>query len=122
LQKSPDHRPEFDFYVSMTTPVTMTQTDGQWRMHFVMPKHYSLDSLPTPNNPAVVLREVPKRTYAVIRFSGLAGDAKITEKTSELMTWLTNKGISPIGKPEIARYNPPWTLPPLRRNEILVMF
>lgn len=108
--------------ISMTTPVSMEQTGEQWRMHFVMPSQYTLDTLPKPNNPAVTLREVPQSNYAVIRFSGFAGENKVATKTAELMAWLDSKGISPIGKPELARYNPPWTLPFLRRNEVMVAY
>lgn len=108
--------------ISMTAPVSMARMEGQWRMHFVMPQEYTLDSLPIPNNPAVVLRETPERKYAVIRFSGFVDEAKTARKTAELMTWLAKKEIIPIGHPEIARYNPPWTLPFFRRNEIMVMY
>ena len=108
--------------ISMTTPVSMEQTGEQRRMHFVMPGQYTLTTLPKPNNPAVTLREVPQSNYAVIRFSGLAGEEKVATKTAELMAWLKGKGISPAGKPELARYNPPWTLPFLRRNEVMVAY
>jgi hypothetical protein len=108
--------------ISMTAPVSMEQTGEQWRMHFVMPSQYTLESLPRPNNPAVTLREVPQGNYAVIRFSGLAGEDKVAAKTAELMAWLDGKGISPNGKPELARYNPPWTLPFFRRNEVMVAY
>ena len=62
--------------ISMTAPVSMEQTGEQWRVHFVMPSQYTLDTLPRPNNPAVSLREVPASNYAVIRFSGLVGEKK----------------------------------------------
>ena len=96
--------------ISMTAPVSMEQTGEQWRVHFVMPSQNTLDTLPKPNNPAVSLREVPASNYAVIRFSGLVGEKERAAKTAELMTWLDSKGITPVGQPELARYNPPWTL------------
>ena len=108
--------------ISMTAPVTMQQTDGKWRMYFVMPSQYTLSTLPTPNNPAVTLRELPSTRMAVIRFSGLAGEEKTAKQTAELMAWLKRKNIVPIGEPELARYNPPWTLPFLRRNEVMVAY
>jgi hypothetical protein len=108
--------------ISMTAPVTMQQTAGQWRMYFVMPSQYTLSTLPTPNNPAVTLRELPATRMAVIGFSGLAGEKKTAKKTAELMAWLKSKNIAPIGEPELARYNPPWTLPFLRRNEVMVAY
>ena len=108
--------------ISMTAPVSMERSGGQWRVHFVMPSQYTLDTLPKPNNPAVTLRQVPASNYAVIRFSGFASENKTAAKTADLMGWLDRKGIKPTGKPELARYNPPWTLPFLRRNEILVAY
>jgi hypothetical protein len=108
--------------ISMTAPVGMEQTGTQWRVYFVMPRQYTLSTLPKPNNPAVSLREVTATNYAVIRFSGLVGEKKRAAKTAELMTWLDSKGITPIGQPELARYNPPWTLPFLRRNEVMVAY
>jgi len=108
--------------INMTAPVSMQQKDGQWLVHFVMPETYTLETLPTPNNPKVMLREIPARNYAVIRFSGFTGAIKVDKKTNELMTWLKKKGIKPIGEPEMARYNAPWSLPFLRRNEIMVMY
>ena len=66
--------------ISMTAPVSMEQTGGQWRVRFVMPSQYTLDTLPKPNNPAVTLREVPASNYAVIRFSGFAGEDKTAKK------------------------------------------
>lgn len=108
--------------ISMTAPVSMEQTGGQWRVHFFMPSRYTLDTLPKPNNPAVRLREVPAGNYAAIRFSGVVGEKTRAAKTAELMAWLDSKGITPIGQPELARYNPPWTLPFLRRNEVIVAY
>ena len=108
--------------ISMTAPVSMQQTGGQWRVHFVMPSRYTLAALPMPNNPAVTLREVPTSNYAVIRFSGFAGEDKTAAKTADLIAWLASKNITPVGEPELARYNPPWTLPFLRRNEVMVAY
>lgn len=108
--------------ISMTAPVSMQEMAGKWRMHFVMPSQYTLETLPVPNNKAVMLRELPAKNFAVVRFSGLAGEAKTAKKTEELLAWLAAKKIKPIGTPELARYNPPWTLPFLRRNEVMVEY
>ncbi|MDG1096557.1 MAG: heme-binding protein [Methylophilaceae bacterium] len=111
----------------MTAPVSMAPADGQgefnqWRMHFVMPSEYTMDTLPKPNNPAVILREMPNSHYAVHRFSWFAGEEKVKQKTKELLAWMKSNNITPTGKAELARYNPPWTLPFLRRNEIMIAY
>lgn len=108
--------------ISMTAPVSIQSSEGKWRLHFVMPSQYTLETLPKPNNPAVTLREVPASRMAVIRFSGLTGEEKVAKKTTELMAWLAGKHITTKGIPELARYNPPWTLPFFRRNEVMVAY
>jgi DNA gyrase inhibitor GyrI len=85
-----------------------------------MPSQYTLDTLPTPNNAQVSIRHVPAKRYAVLRFSGLVDEDKMGQKVKELNDWIVNKNLKPINNPELARYNPPWTLPFLRRNEIMV--
>lgn len=106
--------------ISMTAPVSMQESDGRWRVSFVMPSQYTMETLPRPNNAAVTIREIPATRYAVIRFSGLTGAKKVANKTEDLQAWLAKKGLKPVGAPELARYNPPWILPFLRRNEIMV--
>lgn len=108
--------------ISMTAPVSMSQSEGKWQVVFVMPETYSMQTLPKPNNPAITLKEIPEQRYAVIRFSGLAGADKVAKKTSELQQWMADKNLNAIGIPKVARYNPPWTLPFLRRNEIMVQY
>jgi hypothetical protein len=85
-----------------------------------MPSQYNLDTLPRPNNPLVIIKQVPSQKFAVIRFSGLVDEEKMAKKVAELKQWAENKKLRMLGSPELARYNPPWTLPFLRRNEVLV--
>lgn len=108
--------------ISMTAPVSMGQIDGNWRVQFVMPVEYTMATLPKPNNRAVTLREIPATHYAVITFSGFAGESRVAEKTAQLVGWLNSKGLSAGGAPWLARYNPPWTLPFLRRNEVMLAY
>ena len=108
--------------ISMTAPVNMKQTGDKWLMHFVMPSQYTLKTLPKPNNPAVTIRQVNGNKYAVNRFSGFAGKEKVKKKTVELKKWLESKNIKPLGDVELARYNPPWTLPFMRRNEVMIKY
>jgi len=91
-------------------------------MYFVMPSKYTLETLPVPNNAEVKPREVPAKKYAVVLFSGFSGEAKMAKKTEELLAWLQVKQIKPSGAPELAHYNTPWTLPFLRRNEVMVQY
>ncbi|WP_226702413.1 SOUL family heme-binding protein [Microbulbifer elongatus] len=106
--------------ISMTSPVSMQESEGRWRVSFVMPSSYTMESLPRPNNAAVTIRQIPETRYAVIRFSGLTGAKRVAQKTEDLRAWMEGKGLKARDQPELARYNPPWTLPFLRRNEILL--
>ncbi|MBN8474065.1 heme-binding protein [Sulfuritalea sp.] len=114
--------------IAMTAPVSIEpQTaDGKrmagaqsWRIHFVMPSQYTMATLPKPLDPQVKLREIPARTYAALTYTGFNSESAVQEKTDELLDWLKAQAIETVGKPQLARYNPPWTLPFLRRNEIL---
>ena len=87
-----------------------------------MPSRYTLQTLPKPNNPNIEIVEVPAQTYGVIKFSGLAGTEKVAAKTKELQSWMQAQNLTITGKPELARYNPPWTLPFMRRNEIMIAY
>jgi hypothetical protein len=108
--------------INMTAPVNMKKKDGSWLVHFVMPKEYTLSTLPKPKSLDVVIREIKERNYAVVRFSGFTGPIKVDKKIAELMLWIKKKGIEPVSEPEIARYDAPWVLPFLRRNEIMVQY
>ena len=108
--------------IAMTAPVSMQKSAGKWRVQFTMPSHYTLQTLPKPNNPNVEIIEVPIRTYGVIKFSGLAGTEKVAAKTEELQSWMQAQKLTVTGTPELARYNPPWTLPFMRRNEVMIAY
>lgn len=106
--------------IAMTAPVTVINESGQWRVHFVMPSQYKMADLPTPNNAAVTLREVPAKKIAVLRFSGFSGEEKVALKSAELSAWISARGLTAAASPQLARYNPPITPPFWRRNEILI--
>jgi hypothetical protein len=108
--------------IAMTAPVSMQQADGKWRVQFTMPSQYTLQTLPKPNNPDIEIKEVPAQTYGVIKFSGFTGSSKVDDKTEELRTWMQSKNLTPTGDPELARYDTPWTLPFLRRNEVMIRY
>ena len=106
--------------ISMTAPVGLQQSNDGWRVYFVMPSQYSLQTLPKPNNPQVTIKAMPGQKFAVVRFSGLVGEEKMHMKLTELNQWIKRKNFKVLSNPELARYNPPWTLPFLRRNELMV--
>ena len=116
--------------IAMTAPVGITPeakgaeafsaTDGRWRVHFVMPRQYTMANLPKPNDPSVRLREVPSERWVVLRYSGFNGEDKLRENTDELLAWIARRGFKARGETQLARYDPPWTLPFMRRNELMV--
>jgi hypothetical protein len=106
--------------IAMTAPVTQKASDGDWTVSFIMPKGWSMDTLPAPTNKRVKLVPVPAKRMVVIRFSGTADDRSIATKTAELRKYAADHTLSVIGEPALAFYNPPWTLPFLRRNEIIL--
>jgi len=105
--------------IQMTAPVTVKPNSTGWILHFVMPKTYSLDELPIPNNENVLVKKVESHMAAVLVFSGFTTEAKIERKTKKLQNWVSNQNLKIIGPQQIARYNDPFTLPWLRRNEII---
>ena len=109
--------------IAMTAPVTMKKLDNKsWTMAFSMPSDYTMKTLPLPEDTRIKIVQVPKRTVAVIRFSGRYGnDSTRAEKTKSLKRWLNKlTGYRPNGEPYYAGYDPPFTLPFLRRNEVLI--
>jgi len=98
-----------------------TRAPGRgWVIRFVMPRGFSVASLPKPETEGIVLREEPPAHMAALKFSGLAGDDAVAAKTAELQAMLKARNLTPSGSPVIAQYDPPWTLPFLRRNEIMI--
>jgi len=106
--------------IAMTAPVLQQQTaPNTWAVRFVMPSEYTLQTLPKPNNSAVVLKEIPAQNFAVIRFSGRMTAENLSENQKLLETYIAKNGLQKQGEPQFAFYNPPWTLPFFRRNEVM---
>jgi hypothetical protein len=105
--------------IAMTAPVTQQQQAGQWTVRFVMPASRSLDTLPKPKNPRIRLAAVPGRHVAAIRFSGFWSDSAMQSHRDELAGAIKAMGLEPVGTATFAYYDPPWTLPFMRRNEVL---
>jgi hypothetical protein len=106
--------------IAMTAPVNIESSAGKWTVSFVMPSEYTMESLPKPLNPRVQLRQIPAVKRAVIVFTGFNSENKVAEKTLELEEWMRSKNLQAVGVPRFARYNPPWSIPFMRRNEILI--
>jgi hypothetical protein len=89
-----------------------------WRVRFNMPQKYKLESLPRPVNDAVVLKTLPPYRAVVIRFSGFTGDEAVAEEQQRLEAYINSNKLVTEGPAVYAYYDPPWTLPFFRRNEI----
>jgi hypothetical protein len=105
--------------IAMTSPVQQSM-GGEKEMAFMMPAEYALEDLPKPEDQRVSFREAPAYTAAVIQFSGWASAEKADENWQQLRRFLIAEGIDITGEPTLNQYNPPWTLPFMRRNEIIV--
>jgi hypothetical protein len=104
--------------LEMTAPVTMTPATGGFRVQFVLPKGVSAESAPAPLDPRVQLRNVPPLKMAVIRYTGFWSDANYNEHLKLLQEALRSADLHASGQPLYSRYDPPWTLWFMRRNEI----
>jgi len=85
-----------------------------------MPSQYTLANIPKPKNEAVTLKEVPSKHFVVHSYTGFNTLSRVQSKTDEAMEWASSKSLKVIGTPQLSRYDPPWTLPMFRRNEIML--
>ncbi len=104
--------------IAMTAPVSQRGGGAAWTVAFTMPSTHTLATLPTPNDARVSLREAPEARVAVVRFADSADDDAVRTQTEALSRWAASKGLRVTGAAELNRYDPPWTLPFLRRNEV----
>lgn len=106
--------------IAMTAPVNQEAQDGKWRITFTMPAKYSLDSLPEPLDEQISLKQEPGRLMAAIRYSGGWSQELFEEKVAMLKSFMKERGIRAVGEPIFARYNSPFSLWFLCRNEVLI--
>lgn len=106
--------------IAMTAPVAQSGGDGAWTVRFTMPSAYTLATLPRPNDPRVQLVPVPSQRYAVVRFSGLAKVTEVERRTDALKGFMQRQKLTGGGDASLARYDPPWTLWFMRRNEVWI--
>ena len=107
--------------IAMTGPVIQQKTGKNWIMEFVLPSKYNTEQPPEPLDPKVKLVKTPGYRAAVISYSGNLREDKYNIKAKELMDIIRVKGLQPMGDPFSAGYDPPWTIPFLKRNEVLVI-
>jgi hypothetical protein len=109
--------------IKMTAPVTQSpqgKTENSYLLSFVMPSKYTMDTLPEPVNPRVRLRTVDGKLMAARIFSGTWSEERYRRNEAMLLSAVKASGLTTIGAPVFARYNPPFTPWFLRRNEVLI--
>ncbi len=104
--------------IAMTAPVAQSPQEGGYLIRFTMPREWTLETLPKPLDLRVVLRALPARRVAVIRYSGFWSESRYDENLQRLKSALSEAGLHWQGEPVWARYDPPWIPWFLRRNEI----
>jgi len=107
--------------IAMTAPVSQARkNEGVWLVSFVMPKGYTLETLPVPDDPKVYFKTVPARKVLAIRFSGRWTDASFNQHETELLAALKTHGLKSTGSTWTARYDPPFMPGFMRRNEVMI--
>ncbi|KAF7143836.1 hypothetical protein RHSIM_Rhsim05G0203000 [Rhododendron simsii] len=107
--------------IAMTAPVVTKKEEERVTMGFILPSKYkAAEEAPKPVDERVVVREEGERKYAVVRFSGAATEKVVAEKVGKLREWAERDGYKVAGAEVLGRYNPPWTLPAFRTNEVML--
>jgi hypothetical protein len=106
--------------IGMTAPVAQQGAADRWRVGFFMPSRYERQNLPTPQDSRITLRPLPGSTVAVLRFSGMPRPEALAEARARLLAALRASPWQVTGEGGAWFYDPPWTLPMARRNEVWV--
>ncbi|MGL4402801.1 MAG: SOUL family heme-binding protein [Fusobacteriaceae bacterium] len=106
--------------IGMTAPVFQEKLGLGWVMRFTMPERYTIENLPKPIDEEITIKVIEGKKVAVIRYSGILGGEKIEKNTLLLREWIEKNNYKEISLPQSAGYDPPWTIPFLRRNEIQI--
>jgi hypothetical protein len=106
--------------IAMTAPVQQTPSDEGWLIAFVVPSEFDLESVPKPSNPEVKIRAVPEQLMAVLTYSGRWTEDNHQRHIQMLLKALAAADIEVLGEPLSAAYNSPFSLPFMRRNEVMV--
>jgi len=106
--------------ISMTAPVSQKKKDDKWLISFMMPVSYTMKTIPKPKDSRVFIRQIPEQRIAAIRYSGSWSAEAYNKNKSALESWIKKKEFIISDEPVWARYNSPFTLWFLRRNEVLI--
>ena len=106
--------------IAMTAPVGQQRIQDKWAVSFLMPSSYTLETLPEPLDPEVILRQVPARQIAAVRYTGFWSEDNFLRNKEALESWIERNGLKITGEAIWARYNSPFSLWFLRRNEVLI--
>lgn len=106
--------------IAMTAPVVATTEGDSHTVSFGMPRSYTLETLPTPNDPRVKIVTIPVRKYAVMQFSWYRTNARVKNMQEKLLLALNRDGIVVVGNMAYAGYNAPFTPPWMIRNEVVI--
>lgn len=107
--------------IAMTGPVVTSNAGDRITMEFILPAMYKkAEDAPRPLDERVVIREEGERKYGVVKFARTAGDKEVEERVERLRRSLERDGYTVSGEYLLARYNPPWTLPMFRTNEVMI--
>lgn len=104
--------------IAMTAPVSMTKSGSSFVVQFSMPSKYNRETLPSPKDSRVKIVEIPTRRVAVYSYSGSWSETRFLEKLSDFKSALAKEGVVTNGEPIFARFDSPFRLWFLRRNEI----
>lgn len=108
--------------IPMSTPVTQQSSNhgGQWIVRFIMPTDRTEKTLPEPQNKDVNILSIPAKRYVVVKFSGFSSDRNLENHLEILKEYVKTHNIKTTGHPIFAFYDSPWTVPFLKRNEIMM--
>jgi hypothetical protein len=106
--------------IAMTAPVGQERKDNRWRITFLMPAEYTMETLPVPTDSRVKLVQDPGRLMAAVKYSGTWSEEGYEENKTLLEEYIQKRGLTAAGDPVWARYDPPFMPWFLRRNEVLI--
>ena len=106
--------------ISMTAPVKQSEKNdkGEWNIAFVMPEKYTLETLPLTKDDRIKFKEVNPYKVAVWRFSGLFSESNLDCEKKKFEEYIKSSNIKTKGEISYNFYDPPWTIPFFKRNEM----